>query len=371
MNVSVVRTGRCGSDDGAADTDKPLGKLVRGVAGPLRFRRSTEHWDGSRVRRDLYEPLDDTLGAALSSSWYKPPSGYVAHRFEMNNGDRALFVRGERSYWLGNTQTPEALWRTEKFRFDEVPYPVARWAQRELLAELGMSDPWLARYEHVAWFFLPVFCSKDGRRSSRDFFAEHAAGFPDADRDDALDFYERFLSTGVLDGYRYTMASKLGTSEHVDRTRMSATMGEFNAAKLLTDMEYSLVPEIELDSGYALDFRVRPGRRGHTASEGRDESVLVEVTRPGRPTDRAANTPTAAVRQTALAKTDGQLDAHSEAVLFVDCSSFHDDEWATVRGERPDVGHRPAIVFRMRPDGSVEGYQKGSVPLDTSGVLGA
>ncbi|MFB6362350.1 MAG: DUF5784 family protein, partial [Halobacteriales archaeon] len=31
---------------------------------------------------------------------------------------------------------------------------------------------------------------------------------------------------------------------------------------------------------------------------------------------------------------------------------------------QPDVGHRPAVVFRLRPDGSVEGYGQGAVPLE-------
>ena len=333
------------------------------MAGPLRFRRSHEEWDVSRVRRDLHAPLNRTFSATLSSAWYRPPRGHRARRLEMDNGDRALFVWGEDAFWLGNTQTPEALWCTEKYTFEEVPYPVARWAQRELLAELGMTDPWLAAYEHVAWFFLPVFLSKDGRASSRAFFAEHAAGFPDATPEDALGFYERFLSTGVFDDHRYTMAAKLGTSEHVDRTRMSATMGEFNAAKLLTDAGYAPVPEIQLDSGHALDFRV-------TNEHDPVGPVLVEVTRPGRPAGRSAGTPAAAIRQTGAAKTDDQLAAHPDAVLFVDCSSFHDDEWAALAGERPGVGHRPAVVFRTRPEGSVAGYGKGSVPLDLDGAFG-
>ncbi|HET7324570.1 MAG TPA: DUF5784 family protein [Halococcus sp.] len=329
------------------------------MAGPLRFRRSAERWNPSRVCRDLYEPLDATIGADITRPWFKPPPGYDARRLEMENGDRALFVWDEYGYWLGNTQTPETLWRTEKYSFDEVPYPISRWAQRELLAELELRDPWLTKYDHLSWFFLPILFSKDGRESSRAFFYEHAAGFPDATRGDALAFYERFLSTGVFDDYRYTMAAKLGTSEHVDCTRMSATMGEFNAAKVLTDAGYTLIPEIEMDSGYALDFR----------AECETQSTLVEVTRPGRPTNRAADTPTAAVRQTALAKTDGQLAAHPDTTLFVDCSSFRDDEWATVRGERPSVGHEPAVVFRVRPDGATEGYVSERVPLalDTIG----
>jgi hypothetical protein len=324
------------------------------VAGPLRFRRSDEHWDGARLRRDLYEPLDATIGAELTTPWFKPPGGYAGWRLEMDNGDRALVLVGEQTYWLGNTETPEALWRTDKFSFEEVPYAVARWAQRELLAELEVQDPWLAQYEHLAWFFLPVLFSKDGRESSRAFFADHAAGFPDADREAGLAFYERFLSTGVFDDDRYTMASKLGTSEHVDSTRMSATMGEFNAAKVLADAGYTVRPEIAMDSGYALDFRATKN----------GESALVEVTRPGRPTGRAADTPTAAARETALSKTDGQLAAHPDTVLFVDCTSFRDDEWAALRGEEPSVGHHPAVVFRARPDGSIAGYCDGRMPLD-------
>ena len=345
-----------GGSHGTFDTPKAFDGALPLVAGPLRFRRSTERWTDARVRRDLLDPLDTALGASLSVPWFKPPSGYDARRFEMANGDRALFAWADGAYWLGNTQTPEALWRTEKYTFEEVPYPVARWAQRELLAELALRDPWLTRYEHVAWFFLPVFCSKDGRESSRAFFAEYAAGFPDADPDDALAFYENFLSTGVFDEYRYTMATKLGTSEQVDRTRMSATMGEFNAAKVLADAGYAPVPEIAMDSGHALDFAVEN-------SDESGERVLIEVTRPSRPTNRAASTPAAALRQTAQAKTDDQLDAHPHTVLFVDCSSFHDDEWAALADERPAVGHRPAVVFRVRPDGRTEGYQLGRVPL--------
>ena len=359
MNVSVTQ----GGPDEVFDTAKRLRKVSESVAGPLRFRRSTEDWGVSRVQRDLAEPLDATLGATLARTWFKPPGEYDARRLEMKNGDRALFLWNGHGYWLGNTQTPEALWRTDKYRFEEVPYPVARWAQRELIAELELRDPWLTQYRHVAWFFLPVFCSKDGRESSRAFFREFAAGFPDADPEDALAFYERFLSTGALDEYRYTMAAKLGTSEHVDRTRMSATMGEFNAAKVLTDAGYAPVPEVEMDSGHALDFRVE--HRGASSTE----RVLVEVTRPGRPAGRAANTPAAAIRQTAHAKADGQLDAHSDAVLFVDCSSFHDDEWAALAGERPAVGHRPAVVFRVRPDGRTAGYRLGTVPLALDDVF--
>jgi len=52
------------------------------------------------------------------------------------------------------------------------------------------------------------------------------------------------------------MASKLGTSAGVDLTRMQATMGEFNVAKLLHDADHDFEPEVELGSGHALDFQV-------------------------------------------------------------------------------------------------------------------
>jgi hypothetical protein len=151
------------------------------------------------------------------------------------------------------------------------------------------------------------------------------------------------------------MAAKLGTSPHVDTVRMGATMSEFTVAKLLSDAALEFEPEIQLDSGHALDFRV--------------DDTLVEVTRPQPPADRRANTPTAAVRQTGTAKTDGQLGAHPGALLFVDCTGFRDDEWNAVRGEQPDVGHQPAVVFRARPDGHVEGYRTGTVPLDLGGAI--
>ena len=151
------------------------------------------------------------------------------------------------------------------------------------------------------------------------------------------------------------MASKLGTSERLDATRMAATMSEFNVAWLLIQAGYEITPEIDVATGHAIDFRAVRG----------DTGTLVEVTRPLPPGRRAAGTPVAAVRETAKTKTGGQLSAHGGGVtLFVDCSSFPDDAWASVAGERPDVGHRPAVVFRLRPDGRVEGYAKGSVPLD-------
>jgi len=215
---------------------------------------SHESWTEERVRERLLRPLDDAFGARLETPWFTPPDGHEARQMEMDNGDVALFCWNEqRAYWLGNTETPEALWRTEKFDFTQVPYPVARWAQRELLARLELVDPWLAECDHVAWFFLPVFLSKDGRETTRAFFADHAAGFPDATRDEALDFFEDALATGALDAYRYTMAAKLGTSKGMDVGRMSAAMGEFIVAKLLADadLDFAILPQRESDGAAA------------------------------------------------------------------------------------------------------------------------
>jgi hypothetical protein len=346
------------------------------VAGPLRFRRSTESWSEQRVRQQLLAPLEERFGASLGRGQFSPPESYVGRRFDMGNGDFALFAwrsanpeaagpDGPVAYWLGNTETPEALWRTDKFDFDEVPYGVARWAQRELLADLEEEDPWLAAHEHLCWFFLPVFHSKDGRESTRAFFRDHDAGFPDADRDRVLAFYESFFHTGVLDAYRDTMAGKLGTSPQVDLVRMGASMAEFHVAKLLAESGQEFVPEVELDSGHALDFVVGEGvREAPRSALPRAEDRLVEVTRPGPPTRRTVDTPIAALRATADAKTDDQLRAHPEAVLFVDCSSFRDDEWNAVRAERPAVAHAPAVVYRLRPNGSAEAYRHGDVPFD-------
>jgi hypothetical protein len=327
------------------------------VAKPLRFRRSLESWDGDRVARDLHRDLDDNLGATATAPWFKPPNGFSARRFDVDNGDTALFAwDDDGGWWLGNTETPAALWRTDKVSFADAPFEVSRWAQRELTAELHEDAPWLEPYPYVSWFFLPVFCSKDGRETTRAFFREHAAGFPDADFEDALAFYEAFLQTGVFDDQRHEMAGKLGTSQHLDVTRASAAMGEFNAAWLLHEAGYDVTPEIEVSTGHSLDFRAdRDGEQG----------VLVEVTRPVPTNRRAADTPVQAVRDTADTKTSGQLREHGGgAVLFVDCSSFPDDEWRRIRSERPDVRHRPAVVFRVRPDASVDGYTKGAVPLD-------
>jgi len=329
------------------------------VAGPIRFRYSTEGWNRGRIESALCRPLDAKFGATMAEPRYDPPPEYEACRLVMDNGDLALFAWGaDGAYWLGNTETPEPLWRTEKYTFDEAPYPVTRWAQRELLAELEATDPWLTAYDHVTWFFLPVFFSKDGRETTRAFFRDHAAGFPDATREEGLSFYEDLLSTGILDDHRYTMATKLGTSAQLDLVRMRASMAELHTAKLLDDAGYAFTPEVQMDSGYALDFRVH------------DPEQLVEVTRPEPPGRRRAGTPAAAIAETVDGKTGNQLAAHDDAVVFVDCTSFRDDEWAAVVDARPDVGYEPAVVYRMRPDGSAAGYTHGSVGLSFVGILG-
>ncbi len=272
----------------------------------------------------------------------------------MDNGDLALFAwetDGSGAYWLGNTETPKTLWRTEKYTFDESPYPIARWAQRVLLADLAETEPWLAPYRHVAWFFLPVLFSKDGKETSRAFFRDHASGFPDATREQGLQFYEDLLKPGILDDYRYTTATKLGTSDRLDLVRMRASMAELNAAKLLFDSGYSFTPEVELDSGYTLDFRLA------------DSGQLIEVTRPEPPTRRRAETAASAIKETVGGKTGNQLSAHQGAVVFVDCTSFRDDEWQAIRAETPSVGYNPAVVYRMRPEKRCEGYILGQPGL--------
>ncbi|GAA0301565.1 DUF5784 family protein [Halarchaeum salinum] len=330
------------------------------MAQPLRFRYSSETWNAGRVRSELRADLDANIGATATSPWYRAPAEYTARRFEMDNGDIALFAYredGSGAYWLGNTETPSVLWRTEKEGFSEAPHDVSRWAQRELLAGLETEDPWLADYRYLAWFFLPVFYSKDGRETSRRFFREHAAGFPDADRDAALAFYDDFLKTGIFEEHRHVMAGKLGTSQHLDLTRTSAAMGEFDAAWILHEAGYDVTPEIEVATGHSLDFR----------AERPDESAahLVEVTRPLPVNERSAGTPAAAIRDTVATKTDGQLAKHGGgATLLVDCSSFPDDDWQALLAEEPDVQHRPAAVFRVRPNGHVEGYTKGALPID-------
>ncbi|MFB6142060.1 MAG: DUF5784 family protein [Halorientalis sp.] len=324
------------------------------MAKPLRFRRSDERWTRERVRSDLLEPLEDNIGATMTSPWYKQPAGYEARRFEMDNGDVALFCWDGAAYWLGNTETPSALWRTDKYTFAEVPDPVADWAERELLAQLYEESPWLADYPHLAEFFLPVLLSKDGRHTTREFLRDHAAGFPDTDPEDGLAYYEEFLASGVLTD-RHQMAGKLGTSEHLNLGRMRSAMSEFTVAKILAEQGYDVTPEIEVSTGHFIDFRADADGVG----------TLVEVTRPQPPATRAASSAVQSLRETAETKTSGQLAAHEGGVvLFVDCSSFSDAGWRDIRRERPEVRHRPAVVFRVRPGEPVEGYTKGAVPLD-------
>jgi hypothetical protein len=326
----------------------------------LRFRYAPGRWDADRVSDEVADPLDANLGTERRRPWFRSPEGYRARRFDVDNGDTALFCwNDEAAYWLGNTETPSALWRTDKRGFDEVPAAVARWAERELLAELHDEEPWLDPYPTVARFFLTVLCSKDGRESTRTFLRDHAAGFPDADRDAALGFYEALLDRGTLDDHREVMAGKLGTSDRIDLPRMRAAMGEFNAAKVLADAGHGLTPEAAVSGGYSLDYRT-------------DGGTLVEVTRPVAPGRRSAGGPVAAIRETAGSKLDGQLDGRGgEVVLFVDCTSFPDDDWRRLRHERPPVGHRPAVVYRVRPDGRAEGYTVGTPGLGVGETLAA
>jgi len=326
------------------------------VAKPLRFRRSNERWTADRVRSALYQSLNQAIGATMGRPWYRQPEGYDARRFDMDNGDVALFVWSDDvAYWMGNTETPKALWQTEKYTFDEVPDAVAEWAERELLATLHEEAPWLAEYPTISWFFLPVLLSKDGRHTSREFFRDHAAGFPESDRETALSYYEELLEGGVFPD-RYEMAAKLGTAETLNLTRMSATMSEFTVAKLLDDAGYDLAPENEVSSGHSIDFRVDGDNQ-----TGR----LVEVTRPLPPSERSAGSAVAAIKETVATKTGGQLADHGGGVtLLVDCSSFDDGEWSRILDARPEIGHRPAVVFRVRPGGNTAAYTLGSVPID-------
>jgi hypothetical protein len=327
------------------------------VARPLRFRYAPGSWSVDRVRSEVYGPLNANLGARMGQPWYAPPEGVEARRFDIDNGDTALICWDEEAaYWLGNTETPSSLWRTDKVALAEAPSEMTEWAEQEFLAELLEAEPWLAPYPTLASFFLPVLCSKDGADSTRTFLRDHACGFPDADLDDALTFYDATLARGIFDADRETMAAKLGTSKQVDCGRMAATMGEFDAARLLDDAGHGFTPEAAVDGGYSLDYRTDAGR-------------LVEVTRP-LPAARRAAGPIAGLRETANAKVDGQLAGRAgEAVLFVDCTSFPDDDWARVAGERPEPTHRPAVVYRYRPSGLVAGYTVGDPGLGVAGLV--
>ncbi len=328
------------------------------MARPLRFRYAPGTWTADRVRREVFGPLDGNLGARMTSPWYASPDGFEACRFEVDNGDTALICwNDEAAYWLGNTETPPSLWHTDKRGLAAAPTAVTEWAEREFLAELLEAEPWLAPYPTLARFFLPVLCSKDGADSTRSFLRDHACGFPDADADDALTFYDATLARGIFDASRETMAAKLGTAERVDHGRMAATMGEFDAARLLDDAGHGFTPEAAVDGGYSLDYRTGTGR-------------LVEVTRP-LPAARRVAGPIAGLRETADAKVDGQLAGRAgEVVLFVDCTSFPDDDWARVVGEQPEPTHRPTVVYRYRPSGRLAGYVVGETGLDVDALFG-
>ena len=331
------------------------------MASPLRFRVSERGWGEGEFRRRVVQPLEDKFGVSVEST--ERPDGHEGRVLRMRNGDFALFAwNGDRGYWTGNTETPKVLWRTEKEEFRSVGGDIADWAEEQLLTALKNEAPWLERYSGVAEFFLPVLMSKDGRETARDFLRT-GAGFPDTDADVALDFYDDLVSSGVFDGERYTMASKLGTSEGHDRVRMEATMGEYNAAKLLHDAGYGVEPEIGMDSGHSLDFRARRND---------DTDTIVEVTRPTPTGRRKASTPEQAVRETAAKKTEagGQL-SQNDGVLFVDCSSFDDKAWQRVVNRKPTTGHEPAVVYRTRPGDTpeTEAYLRGHTRLRLSDAV--
>ena len=323
------------------------------MASPLRFRVSHERWNDDRFEREILRPLNDKFGATAERT--DGPEGYEGRVLRMGNGDVALFAwrpDGSNSYWTGNTETPKALWRTEKRAFEDVGGELGDWVQDHLMELLLNEAPWLGRYEGLAWFFLPVLMSKDGAETARGFLRT-GAGLPGVDADVALRFYERIVESGVFDGYRYTMASKLGTSEGSDRVRMEATMGEFNAAAILHDAGYAVEPEIEVETGHSLDFRA--SRDG--------DSFIVEVTRPTPTGRRKAETPEHAVRETAAKKTEeGAQLRGNDAVLFVDCSSFEDPAWRRIVRKNPSGGHEPAVFYRTRPD-EVEAFLKGETRL--------
>lgn len=325
------------------------------MATPLRFRYHPDPWSLGRVKAQLLGDLDRNLGATMSRPWFKLHGPYESRRFDMDNGDTALFAWGETgAYWLGNTETPKVLWQTNKMSFADAPEEITAWTERELLAELYDDEPWLQSYPALAQFFLPVLCAKDGREENRRFFREAAAGFPGTDRDAALSFYESLLSTRELADYRHLMAGKLGTSNSFDAHRMAAAMSEFSVAKLLIDAGYSIEPEAPVTSGHAIDFRVSRNGNG----------TLVEVTRPSSPDHRNASTAVQAIKETVATKTADQLHHHGGGVtLFVDCSSFDDDAWSHLVATRPEVGHRPAVIVRIRPGDAITGYTIGGVPL--------
>jgi hypothetical protein len=344
------------------------------MASPLRFRISDRGWGDGQFERRVVAPLDDKFGVSVERT--DRPEGHEGRVLRMKNGDFALFAwNGDGAYWTGNTETPEALWGTNKRRFRRVGGDVADWAEEELLRALENEAPWLERYPGIAEFFLPVLMSKDGRETAREFLRT-GAGFPNShsdsnshsnsdagvDADVALSFYDGLVSSDVFEGHRYTMASKLGTSEGHDRVRMEATMGEYNAAKILHDAGYDVEPEIGMESGHSLDFRAK--RNGTDA--------IVEVTRPTPTGRRKASTPEEAVRETAEKKSEagGQL-RENDGVLFVDCSSFDDGAWQRIVNRKPVTGHEPAVVYRTRPGERpvTEAYLRGHTQLRLSDAV--
>ncbi|MDY7080997.1 MAG: DUF5784 family protein [Halobacteria archaeon] len=307
------------------------------------------YWNTHRFENRVVAPLDSKFGVTVDE--INSPDGngndYEARRLRIgdDSDELALFAwNGNRAYWLGNTETPEVLWRTDKVTFDEAPDEISEWAQRELYRILKQEEPELTEYTHLAWFFLPVLMSKDGRETAREFLL-NGAGFPDTDSDEALAFYDGLIQSGVFDGYRYTMASKLGTRERHSELHMAAAMAEFNAAKILHDSGYDIVPEVSIDGGYSLDFAV----------EGEDR--FVEVTRPER-----KSKPVKAVKEATKRKSNGQLN-DTEALLFVDCSNFDRREWGRIASERPNAHHEPTVFYWMRP-GNVEAFAVGKPELD-------
>lgn len=344
------------------------------MASPLRFRISDRGWGDGQFERRVVAPLDDKFGVSVERT--DRPEGHEGRVLRMKNGDFALFAwNGDGAYWTGNTETPEALWGTNKRRFRRVGGDVADWAEEELLRALENEAPWLERYPGIAEFFLPVLMSKDGRETAREFLRT-GAGFPNShsdsnshsnsdagvDADVALSFYDGLVSSDVFEGHRYTMASKLGTSEGHDRVRMEATMGEYNAARILHDAGYDVEPEIGMESGHSLDFRAK--RNGTDA--------IVEVTRPTPTGRRKASTPEEAVRETAEKKSEagGQL-RENDGVLFVDCSSFDDGAWQRIVNRKPVTGHEPAVVYRTRPGERpvTEAYLRGHTQLRLSDAV--
>ncbi len=277
----------------------------------------------------------------------------------MQNEDLALFARTDgEAYWMGNTETPSALWKTDKFGWREIPYRVSRWTQRELLATLHEEDPGSPTIRTSRGFPAGVYVQGRPRvdpvvlsRTRRWLPRRGSPG------NDAL--FEDFLSTGVLDEYRHVMAGKLGTSDHVDRVRMSAAMGEFVAAKILTDAGYDVVPEIEVTTGHSLDFRARNG----------DTNVLVEVTRPQPPKTvrRRAPSPQSATppRRKSTANSPNTAAARS-------CSSTA-RRFATTPGTPSAPNNRTSVTARSGlprpPERSRRRVPKGAVPLELADAL--